>query len=105
MDTEYVMVYITTESADEARRIGRALVEERLAACVNICPVESVFEWRGDLCQEHEAAMLVKTRAGRLPDLIDRVRDLHSYELPDIVSWPIAAGYPPYLEWIGESTH
>ena len=101
---EYCSIYITTGDEDEARRIGRTLVEEKLAACVNILPIRSVYRWEENIEEEGEVAMFVKTRAELADEVIERVKELHSYEVPCIVSLPIEKGNPDYLRWIGEST-
>ena len=96
-----LMVEITAPSAEEAERIGRTLVEERLATCANLLPgVRSVFRWKGRIEEAAEAMLLVKTVAAALPALIDRVRSLHSYECPCIAAVPIVGGNPDYLAWI-----
>ena len=100
----YCLIYITTQDADEARKIGLTLVQERLAACVNIHPIQSIFRWEGEIQEEGEAAMLVKTRAGLVDEVVKRVKELHSYEVPCIVSLPVDKGNPDYLSWVGEST-
>ncbi len=101
---QYCSIYITTGDEDEARRIGRTLVEERLAACVNILPIKSIYRWEGDVEEEGEMVMFVKTRAELADQVIERVKELHSYEVPCIVSFPITKGNPDYLKWIEEST-
>ncbi len=101
---EYCSIYITTGDEDEARRIGRTLVEEKLAACANILPIESIYRWKGNVEEEGEVAMFVKTRAELADEVIRRVKELHSYEVPCIVALPITKGNPDYLKWIEEST-
>ena len=89
----YASVYMTAASRDEAVAIGRALVEERLAACANIFDgVRSLYWWEGTVHDDAEAVLIVKTRSALLARLIDRVKQLHSYDCPCIVSRPIAAG-------------
>ena len=100
----YYSIYITTKDEDEARKIGRALLEEKLAACVNIHPIESIYWWEREIQEESEVAMLVKTKAGLVDEVIERVKELHSYEVPCIVSLPIEKGNPDYLKWIDEVT-
>ena len=100
----YYLIYITTKDEAEARKIGRALVGEKLAACVNIHPIESIYEWAGEIREESEAAMLVKTKAELATEVITRVKELHSYEVPCIICLPIEKGYPDFLEWINQST-
>ncbi|MDP2729898.1 MAG: divalent-cation tolerance protein CutA [Dehalococcoidales bacterium] len=101
---QYCSIYITTGDEDEARRIGKTLVEEKLAACVNILPIKSIYRWEDDIVEEGEFAMFIKTRAGLAERVIERAKELHSYEVPCIVSFPIEKGNPDYLKWIDEST-
>ena len=99
------MLYITAGSRDEAKKIGRALVEERLAACANIIDgMESVYWWEGKLTEDKEAVMIVKTRAELVAQVTARVKALHSYTVPCIVALPILDGNPAYLEWLGAET-
>ena len=101
---QYCSIYVTAASEDEAHMIGRTLVEERLAACANILPVKSVYRWRGNIEESGEAAMFLKTRSELVDRLIVRVKQLHSHEVPCIVSFLIEKGNQEYLGWIGEST-
>ena len=101
---KYCSVYITAGDEKEAGRIGRALVEEKLAACVNILPVKSIYRWEEDVEEEAEAVMFVKTQQELTDKVIDRVKALHSYDVPCIVSFTIEKGDSEYLDWIGEST-
>ena len=101
---QYYSIYVTTTDEDEAKKIGKTLVEEKLAACVNIHPIRSIYRWEGNIEEEDEAAMFVKTKAELADEVIKRVKELHSYEVPCIVSLPIAKGYPDYLKWIEKST-
>jgi len=101
---QYHSIYITTKDEEEAKRIGKTLVEEKLAACVNIHPIKSIYRWGGKIEEEGETALLVKTKAELADEVIERVKELHSYEVPCIVSLPIEKGNPAYLEWIKEST-
>ena len=84
--------------------ISRTLVEEKLAACANILQVKSVYRWHGKVEETGEAAMFLKTRSELVDRLIERVKQLHSYEIPCILSFPIEKGNPDYLQWIEEST-
>jgi periplasmic divalent cation tolerance protein len=101
---EYRSVYITCKDEAEARSLGRTLVEEKLVACVNYFPVNSLYRWQGQIEASAEAALIAKTRAGLVKAVVDRVRQLHSYQLPCVVSWKIEEGNPAFLDWIGEST-
>jgi periplasmic divalent cation tolerance protein len=96
-----LMVEITTPSEREAERIGRALVEEGLAACANLLPaIRSVYRWKGKVEEASETMLLVKTTEAALPRLTERVRGLHSYECPCIAAFAIVGGNPDYLSWI-----
>jgi periplasmic divalent cation tolerance protein len=95
-------VYMTAGSPEEAQRIGEALVERRLAACVNIIDgMQSIYRWEGKLQRDREVVLIAKTIRERLPDLIDTVKTLHSYDCPCIVSMAIDHGHAAFLEWIG----
>ena len=97
-------VYMTAGSPDEARRIGETLVNEKLAACVNILEgMQSLYVWEGALQHDRETVMVAKTAAARLPALVERVKALHSYDCPCIVAFDIDGGNPAFLRWIGEA--
>lgn len=99
------LVYITAGSVEEATRIGRALVEARLAACVNILPgMRSIYRWQGAIETAEEAVLIAKTRAPLVTPLVARVQELHSYDMPCAVSLPILDGSPAYLRWLAEET-
>ena len=100
-----VFVYITVGSDEEARRIARALVAERLAAGANlVAGVQSVYRWKGEIEQASETVVIAKTRDDLLESLTDRVRDLHSYECPCVVGLPMRGGNQDYLDWIASET-
>jgi periplasmic divalent cation tolerance protein len=91
----------TAPDADTAARIARVLVEERLAACVNLIPaVRSIYRWQGRIEDEAEVLLVIKTRIERVEALAARLRALHPYELPELVALPVAAGLAPYLDWV-----
>ncbi|HSS04240.1 MAG TPA: divalent-cation tolerance protein CutA [Solirubrobacterales bacterium] len=101
---EYLQVLTTAGSEEEAERIGAALVERRLAACVQVVgPIASHYRWQGKVERAREWICLAKTEASRYPDLEAAIRELHSYEEPEIVATPIVAGSSGYLDWIGEN--
>ena len=103
--TEIVSVYATFATDEEARRIGRAVVEERLAACVNVLgPCHSIYRWQGKIEEAGEVAALFKTAADRAPELIARIAELHSYNVPAAVVWPIADALDGYRHWVVEET-
>ena len=96
---------VNAGSREEALRIGRAVIEERLAAGANVIDgLSSLYRWQGRLEEADEALLILKTRAELVPALIARVRELHSYDCPSIVALPIAAGNPDYLRWIATET-
>ena len=103
--TEAAVVYITTATAEEARTIGKMLVNEHLAACANIVDgMQSIYHWEGRLCEKNESVLLLKTRREMIDRLTSRVRQLHTYSCPCIVALPIVGGNPEYLEWIERET-
>lgn len=96
-----VLAYITTPDIDTARRIGRALVTEGLAACANILPgMESLYRWQGVVEGASEVVLIAKGREGAFAALAARVREMHPYDLPCIIALPIQAGLPAYLHWL-----
>lgn len=100
-----IAVYITARDTKQARTIGKALLTERLAACVNIFSgMNSLYFWEGRLCDGREAALIVKTRAALLGRLVKRTKELHSYAVPCIVAWPITGGNSDFLRWVEKET-
>jgi len=98
-----VVALSTVGSAEEADRLARALVERRLAACVNVVPgVVSHYRWQGELQRDEERLLVIKTRAERIEALRDALRELHPYELPELVAFEISAGSPEYLKWLDD---
>ena len=99
------LIYVTASSKDEARRIGRELVESRLAACVNVIDgVNSMYWWEGKVQDGAEAVLIAKTKEALVPELIEKVKALHSYTCPCVVSLPILNGNPDFLKWIESET-
>jgi periplasmic divalent cation tolerance protein len=99
-----VVALTTVGTAGDAERIARALVEGRLAACVNVVPgVVSIYRWKDAIERDDEQLLVVKTRAERVEALREALVALHPYQLPELVVLPIAAGHPPYLAWVRES--
>ena len=98
-------VYVTARDAAEAKRIGRIIVEERLAACANVIDgMSSVYWWQGKIEEASETVLILKTTTQRLQELTARVKALHSYDCPAVVAWPIDNGNADYLDWIGGET-
>ncbi len=101
----FIVIYITTGSVNEAKKIGRALVEEKLVACSNvISPIRSIYSWQGKICDDKEAMMILKTRKTHFKQIVKRVEKLHSYDVPEIIAMPIIEGSSKYLSWINEET-
>ena len=100
-----IVVFSTSNSLDEARKIGHTLVEEGHIACCNIVPsVESIFKWQGKLQVEHEVLMILKTKDDKFPAVEKRIKELHSYEVPEIIAIPITQGSKSYLDWVIKET-
>ena len=95
--------FITAPDLETGTRIARALVEERLVACVNLAPgIQSIYRREGTVHLDAEVLLVVKTRADRAAELVDRVVELHPYELPEVVLLPAVGGSLPYLDWVRE---
>jgi len=94
---------LCTTAPGEADGIARALVDERLAACVNIIPVRSCYLWEGKLNLEGEELLIIKTEQRMVEQLMSRIIELHRYKVPEIIVLPMLDGYPPYLHWIAQS--
>ena len=95
------LIYITTEDKEQARAIGQDLVESKLAACVNIIEnMNSIYMWQGKLQDDKEAILIAKTTETRVPEVIAKVKAVHNYDCPCILSIPVSAGNESFLEWI-----
>lgn len=99
----FSIVYITAGDMEEARKIGKKLVEERLVACVNLFPITSIFRWQNNIDEGSEIAIIAKTTSDKVKDIEKRVKELHSYDMPCVVSVKMDEGSKDYLDWIGES--
>jgi periplasmic divalent cation tolerance protein len=105
MNPDYVIVLTTLPADADAHALGKTLVEERLAACVNLLPpMSSVYRWEGHVEQDTERQMIIKTSRERVVTLWERIRELHPYEVPEFVVLSIIDGSDAYLRWLGEST-
>lgn len=103
--SDYILVFVTTASPQEAEQLGNALVERRLAACGNIVQdIRSIFWWKEAIETEQEALLILKSRAVLFPAIIDVVTSLHSYEVPEVIAVPIISGSEDYLKWIDQET-
>ena len=95
------MIYVTCSSKEEARNIGKTIVQSRLAACVNIlAPMNSFYYWEGELQDDQEVVLIAKTTENKVPDVVAKVKQMHSYDLPAIISLPVSGGNTAFLEWI-----
>jgi len=102
---DVIWVYMTCKDGDEAKRIGSALIEQRLVACVNIWEgMQSMYWWKGNVETDNEVVMIAKTQRIHLTAVQHEVERLHSYEVPCIIALPVEAGNLPYISWIKEST-
>jgi periplasmic divalent cation tolerance protein len=102
---DFLVVLMTAPDGDTAARLGRTVVEERLAACVNVIPgLRSIYEYGGKLCDDAEVLCLFKTRRALYPALRDRLAGLHPYQVPELIAVPLADGNEPYLVWLAQMT-
>lgn len=102
--TDKLIILTTTDSEEIAEAIANALVERRLAACVNLLPLGvSIYRWKEKVCRDREFLLLIKTSAHLFNEVRDTIRELHTYELPDVVALPIVVGEEKVLEWIAAS--
>ena len=96
-----IVIFVTTDSQEEAQKIATRLLNQRKVACVNIVPrVDSLFWWQGKLDSARESLVIAKTKASLLPEVVSLVKDVHSYEVPEIIALPIIGGNEDYLNWI-----
>jgi periplasmic divalent cation tolerance protein len=103
MSSNYIIVFVTCKNKNEAEKIAHTLLEEKLIACANlIAPVHSVFRWQGKVEQAEECLMVLKSRLDLFDALAERLKGLHSYEVPEILAVPVIAGSEAYLAWMGE---
>ena len=103
--SELIVVFVTCGSEEEALKIANALIEEHLAACTNlVSPIRSIYRWEGKIWDEKECLLIIKTQKQRFEELEKKVKSLHSYSVPEIISLPIAVGSSSYLNWLVEMT-
>ena len=104
--TETIVVLVTVGSDKEAQKISKALVEAKLVACVNAVPsIQSIFRWQGKMCEDSEILLIAKSVKDKLPGIIKKVKELHSYDVPEIIALPIIGGSEDYLNWLVEETN
>jgi len=104
MKNQYIIVLMTASSKDEAEKIAKTLLEERLIACANIIsPVHSLFWWQGKIDTAREHLVIMKTQKALFDRICERVKALHSYQIPEIIALPVTEGLKDYLKWLDES--
>ena len=104
--SEYVIVFVTTGSVEEAKQIAEVLVDQQLVACVNIVPeILSIYYWQGKVEKDTEAKMIIKTKSSQLNQLTQTFKNMHSYDVCEVTAVPIISGNSDYLKWIDESVH
>ncbi len=103
MNQNDFVVVLCTAPVLESEKIAKALIEGKFAACVNVFEVKSYFMWEEKFCDEKEDLLIIKTKKNRINVVIEKIRELHSYEVPEIIALPIIDGSDSYLSWIGEN--
>lgn len=98
----YGVILVTAASQSEAEMIARSLLSAKLAACVTLLPVQSIYTWQNEIQQAEEWQLMIKSKLDRFSDLEAKIRELHSYEVPEMIALPIVAGSHPYLQWISQ---
>jgi periplasmic divalent cation tolerance protein len=102
--TDKVVIFVTAASPDEGKKIARHLVESRLAACVNISQsMESVYRWQGQIAEERELLLIIKSTRELFPEIRTEISKIHSYQTPEIICLPVSDGSRSYLQWISDS--
>jgi len=104
-ENAYGVMLTTTPTREEAKEIARLLIAEKLAACVQLLPIESFYVWQGQTQNEAEVLLLIKTQSALFEKAISRIKAVHSYTVPEIVALPFTSGFAGYLDWIGEVTN
>jgi periplasmic divalent cation tolerance protein len=97
-------IYVTVSGYDEAKKLAKLLLEKKLVACANIFPITSIYYWKGELQNDNEHAMIMKTQTDLVDKLITELKEYHSYEVPCIVSWDVAKGNEDYIAWVEDET-
>ena len=103
MSDDYSMIISTFPDIEAARQVAKMLVEMKLAACVQMLPIQSIYTWQGTVCEDDEVALLIKTKTALFDKVAAAIKDNHAYEVPEIIQLTITAGLLDYLHWIDES--
>lgn len=104
-ESSYCMVITTAPDREEAEKLAQGILENRLAACVQLSDIRSFFFWEGEVQNDDEVSLFIKTTSKRYPDLESYIREYHPYEVPDIIQLPITGGLPEYLSWLDATTN
>ena len=104
MKGDRVILVLSTVPESESARISETLVSEKLVACVNTMPVRSCYRWKGEICRDREELLIMKTRERLFARVMDRFREIHPYEVPEILAVPVWGGFMGYLEWVMDET-
>ena len=103
MSTNYGVVLVTVGDRSEGEKIATELIAAKLAGCINLLPIDSIYFWQGKVEQDREYQLIIKTDLDKFEQLADKIKTLHSYEVPEIIAMPIVAGSTSYLDWLGQS--
>ena len=101
---KYIQVFTTTGNRKDAEKIAKKLLENKLAACVQIFPVSSIYRWKGRIDRSREYLCIIKSKRGLYKKIEETIKEIHPYEVPEIISFPISSGSKDYLEWLAEET-
>jgi periplasmic divalent cation tolerance protein len=101
--SEFCLIFVTACSATEAQTIASHLVNTQLAACVSLLPIQSIYTWQGQIQNESEIQLIIKTELALFDSIAAKIRELHSYEVPEIIAIPISQGSQPYLAWLQQT--
>lgn len=104
IQSNYVVILVTAAARPEAEAIAQVLVQAKLAACVGLVPISSIYSWQDEIHQKDEWQLVIKTKLDRFAEIETKIRAMHSYEVPEIIALPIVTGSQPYLSWIAEQT-
>ena len=100
VNSDRIILVLSTVPESESSRIAETLVSESLVACVNAMPVRSCYRWKGEICRDREELLVMKTRESLFPRVMERLRGLHPYEVPEILAVPVWGGFAGYIEWV-----
>ena len=101
---EYSIVITTCADKEAAKAIAKLLIEKRLAACIQMFPIESMYVWQDKICDDNETTLFIKSKSVMFDKIADAIKESHTYELPEIIQIPIIGGLPEYLRWIDACT-